>query len=319
MPPEIRGNHHLTFCVGPAQEDYDFHTKTLGLRSIKKTALYDGEVPIYHLYYGNAEGDAGTILTSFPMRQQGIKGRLGTNQISRLNLSVPVDSLGYWADRLKGAGIESEVVERHGTQRLHFSHPCGLPYGFVADGDGDPARSWEQGGVPAEHAILGSHGIAVNVAYPDEMVTYLEKGLGAKRAGSEGASQRWEVGSTGRGRHVELIEDPDEPPGTWLFAEGTVHHCAWDIGDSDAQIGMKGWLEGLGYTDCTEPKDRGYFISVYNRTPSGALFEYAWSKPELWTIDEPADQLGESFQIPPPFAHQTDYIMNYLEPLETGS
>ncbi len=22
----VRGNHHLTFCVGPAQEDYDFHT-----------------------------------------------------------------------------------------------------------------------------------------------------------------------------------------------------------------------------------------------------------------------------------------------------
>ena len=43
MPELIRGNHHLTFCVGPAQEDYDFHTRTLGLRSIKKTALYDGD------------------------------------------------------------------------------------------------------------------------------------------------------------------------------------------------------------------------------------------------------------------------------------
>jgi catechol 2,3-dioxygenase-like lactoylglutathione lyase family enzyme len=92
MPPEIRGNHHLTFCVGTAQEDYDFHTGTLGLRSIKKTALYDGEVPIYHLYYGNAEGDGGTILTSFPMRQQGIRGRLGTNQISGPTASSRPDS-----------------------------------------------------------------------------------------------------------------------------------------------------------------------------------------------------------------------------------
>ena len=68
----VRGNHHLTFCVGPAQEDYDFHTGLLGLRSIKKTALYDGQVPVYHLYYGNAHGDAGTILTSFPFRQAGV-------------------------------------------------------------------------------------------------------------------------------------------------------------------------------------------------------------------------------------------------------
>ena len=30
--PRIRGNHHLTFCVGPAQEDWDFHTGLLGLR-----------------------------------------------------------------------------------------------------------------------------------------------------------------------------------------------------------------------------------------------------------------------------------------------
>src|SRR5919201_4634882 len=49
----IRGTHHLTFCVGGAQEDYDFHVRLLGLKSVKKTVLFDGEIPIYHLYYGN--------------------------------------------------------------------------------------------------------------------------------------------------------------------------------------------------------------------------------------------------------------------------
>ena len=53
----IRGTHHLTFCVGGAQEDYDFHVRLLGLRSVKKTVLFDGEIPIYHLYYGNGVGD----------------------------------------------------------------------------------------------------------------------------------------------------------------------------------------------------------------------------------------------------------------------
>jgi glyoxalase family protein len=173
--------------------------------------------------------------------------------------------------------------------------------------------------VSAEHAILGTHGIAVRIAYPDDMLFYLTKGLGAADAGTDGPGRRFELGTTGRGRNVELIEDPSSPAGTWYFGEGTVHHCAWDIGDATAQMALKQWLEGLGYTDCTESKDRGYFLSVYNRTPSGALFEYAWSKPELWTIDEPADHLGESFQIPPVFADQTEYIMSYLEPLETGA
>ncbi|MBO0693591.1 MAG: VOC family protein, partial [Acidimicrobiaceae bacterium] len=52
----IRRHHHITLCVGGAQEDYDFHTQVLGLKSVKKTALYDGDVPIFHLYYGNDLG-----------------------------------------------------------------------------------------------------------------------------------------------------------------------------------------------------------------------------------------------------------------------
>src|ERR1700682_3623920 len=109
-PGFVRGTHHLTFCVGGAQEDYDFHVRTLGLRSIKKTVLFDGEIPIYHLYYGNGNGDLSTLLTSFPYRQAGWKGKRGTNQLKVLNLQVPLDSLGYWADRLTAAGIESAQV-----------------------------------------------------------------------------------------------------------------------------------------------------------------------------------------------------------------
>jgi catechol 2,3-dioxygenase-like lactoylglutathione lyase family enzyme len=52
----IQRHHHVTLCTGRAQEDYDFHTKVLSLKSVKKTALYDGVAPIYHLYYGNDLG-----------------------------------------------------------------------------------------------------------------------------------------------------------------------------------------------------------------------------------------------------------------------
>ena len=44
-PGIVRGTHHLTFCVGGAQEDYDFHVRLLGLKSVKKTVLFDGEIP----------------------------------------------------------------------------------------------------------------------------------------------------------------------------------------------------------------------------------------------------------------------------------
>ena len=91
----IRRHHHITLCSGGAQEDYDFHTKVLSLKSVKKTALYDGVVPIYHLYYGNDLGEESKLVTTFPMRQSGRKGRRGTGQIRILSLSVPQSALGF--------------------------------------------------------------------------------------------------------------------------------------------------------------------------------------------------------------------------------
>ena len=314
----IRGSHHLTFSVGPAQEDYDFHTGLLGLRSIKKTALYDGATPIYHLYYGNAHGDAGTILTSFPFRQAGVMGKRGSNQVKSLNLSAPSGSLGWWADRLRAGGRDVEETERFGTQRLLFTHPCGIEYSLVGVDEDERYEPWDKNGVPAEHAIRGTYGITISMSTPpDEMIDFLTIGIGATHAADEGAHQRFAVGTsdTGRGGSIELVSEPGVAPGTWRFGEGTVHHVAWDVGDGTTQLDLKNSLEGIGYTDCSDIKDRGYFWSVYCRTPSGALFEFAWSKPEGWAIDEHPDHLGEQFQVPPQFADQRDEIVAMLEPI----
>lgn len=318
MPSEIRGIHHYTYCTGGAQEDFDFHTRVLGLRLLKQTGLYEGTVPVYHLYYGNAHGDAGTVLTTFPMRQQGVKGRLGTDQVSRLNLSIPRDSVAFWTDRLRSAGLDAVTVQRYGTDRIHFAHPCGIPYGLVADGYGDPDRVWDRGGVVAGHAILGSHGMTINVSDPDAMVAYLETGLGAVADAANAGDRRWRLGDAPhRVGYVELVEDRDSPRGTKFLGEGTVHHCAWDVADAEVQMAVKRRLESLGYDqEWLGPRDRSYFVSLYNRTPGGALFEYAWSKPRLWTIDEQPDELGQTFKVPPMFRDQAETILDYLEPLE---
>ena len=103
-----------------AQEDYDFHTGVLGLYNVKKTALYDGKVPIYHLYYANRRGDAARSddLPVSPGRRDGLPR--STNQIKLLNLSVPADSIGFWADRLSANGMAYETVQRFGAERLHL-------------------------------------------------------------------------------------------------------------------------------------------------------------------------------------------------------
>jgi glyoxalase family protein len=312
----VQGTHHLTFCVGGAQDDYDFHVRLLGLKSVKKTVLFDGEIPIYHLYYGNRMGDASTLLTSFPYRQAGWMGKRGTNQMKSLNLSVPADAIGFWSDRLDDAGVEYERGERFGTERLHFKHPCGIDYTLVGDPEPDPRDPYE-GTVSADHAIRGAYGTTTSVREPDPMAHFLTEGLSAHLASSDGPHHQFRLGTNeGHGRMFELVEEPDLPQGTWHFGEGTIHHQALDAVSAENQATVKDWIVGLGFTDVSDVKDRGYFHSVYCRSPSGALIELAYSTPEGFLIDETQDELGTHMCIPPHWEDRRSEISR-LEPIDT--
>src|ERR1700712_4033057 len=128
----IIGSHHVTLSVAGAQGDVDLHTKMLGLRFIKKTVLYDGNSPVYHLYYSNADGDPSSVVTTFPWAQAGLFGTRGTNQAREVMLSVPAGSIDFWAKRLTEHGVENAQAEVFGEQRLTFNHPSGIEYVFVA-------------------------------------------------------------------------------------------------------------------------------------------------------------------------------------------
>ena len=128
----------------------------------------------------------------------------------------------------------------------------------------------------------------------------------------------FDVATSGYGGAIEILHEPDLPQASWRFGEGVVHHVAYDVGDADTQQRAKDWLEGLGYTDCSERKDRQYFYSVYMRSPGGALIELAYSRPEGFEIDEPYDKLGSDFMLPPQFEHRRDEILARLEPIDRG-
>ena len=313
----IRGTHHLTFCVGGAQEDYDFHVRLLGLKSVKKTVLFDGEIPIYHLYYGNRLGDPSTLLTAFPYRQAGWMGRRGTNQLKILNLSVPADSIGFWSDRLDEFGIEHRREQLFDAERLRFAHPCGIDYTIVGDPEPDSREPYSGAGVPAEHAIRGAYGTTTSVREPEPMSYFITEGLGGELLRSEGKHHQFQIGDAqGHGRMLELVEEPELPQGTWHFGEGTIHHHALDAVTAENQAVVKDWIVGLGFTDVSDVKDRGYFFSVYMRSPGGALIELAYSTPEGFLIDEPEDELGTHMCIPPHWEHRRAEIAQ-LEPIET--
>jgi len=154
-PAPIRRHHHITLCSGGAQEDYDFHTKVLSLKSVKKTALYDGDVPIYHLYYGNDLGEESTLVTTFPMRQSGRKARKGTGQIRALSLSVRSPRSGSGPSGSPGMASRCARWSGSASAPLPFQHPCGLDYELVGIAD-DNRKPYSNGEVPSELAIRGT-------------------------------------------------------------------------------------------------------------------------------------------------------------------
>jgi glyoxalase family protein len=310
----IKRHHHLTLSVGGAQEDYDFHTKVLGLKSVKKTALYDGDEPILHLYYGNDTGDVGTLITCFPMRHSGRKARKGTGQICTVELSVPPGSLEFWRRHLREHGFEVQGLERFGERLIAFKHPCGIEYEMV-EAANDSREPYSTGVVPKEYGIRGTHGIAVSVRDGENSDEFMQLGWNGRKCSTDGNYVRYEVGAGGSGAIIDFRIEPNIPAGSWTYGEGVPHHVAFEVDDHEAQSKVKFHLEGLGFTDVSEMKDRGYFDSVYVRTPGGALFEATVSKPQGFLIDEPYELLGTSMQIPPFFANRRQELLEKIEPL----
>lgn len=314
----IEGSHHVTLSVGSAQEDVDFHVKTLGMRLIKRTVLFDGSVPVYHLYYSNAHGDPSSVVTTFPWGRIGLVGKRGTNQAREVLLSVPSGSLNYWHKRLTDHGVaDVQNIEVFDQRRVAFRHPSGIEYVFVANDD-DPRVGHPGNGVPPEYAIHGIHGVGIHVTSQERMVEFSEGSFHSQaRILEEGARAAYQIGKSALGNHIELIGNRTDDQGTWSYGAGTYHHFAWNLETLENQDDVKFEIEGAGYTDISELKDRKYFKSVYVRTPGGALFELAVTHVEGgWDCDESPQELGTRFQLPEHFEHRREEIFSKLEPIE---
>ena len=312
----ISGYHHLTLCTDGAQEDYDFYTQVLGLHSVKRTVLFDGTIPVYHLYYGSRNGDASTIITTFPFRKPGVYGRRGTNQSKIIQMAIPVGSADYWVDRLNGKGVEATKSSRFGINRVAFKHPCGIPHELVeSPADNRPSIVNEARGVTAAHGIKGIYGAAIAVFDRTAMDDFLGVGLSMKKEADSDEGLMFSVPNAGGpSSMVEVLHEASGPQGTWTLAGGTIHHLALNTGNEENQLKLKAHIEGLGFTDVSDQKDRNYFKSCYVRSPGGALFEIAWSVEGGWALDEPADKIGTTLVFPPWFEDRNQELIAGLEP-----
>ena len=164
MPTDTSGIHHVTAIASDPQQNVDFYTGVLGLRLVKLTVNFD-DPGAYHLYYGDAVGHPGTLLTFFAW-PGAPKGRQGTGQVAITAFCIPPGALDYWVERLNGRGIAVEgptprFGAQGGEQVLAVTDPDGPLLELVAHPTAQERPGWQRGPVPAEQAIRGLHGVTL--------------------------------------------------------------------------------------------------------------------------------------------------------------
>ena len=310
MTYNIPGIHHVTAICDNAQQNIDLYAGLLGLRVVKQTVNFD--MPdTYHLYYGDEQGQPGTILTFFAW-PDAPKGRMGTGQIGPISFSISEQSMDYWEERLSQHNALVAGPNIHfGEKVLSIFTPDGLTLELVAHREADQYSGWKDGPVPAESAIRGFHRVTLMESNLERTSTMLTEVLGFKLVGVEGDRSRFKASEDGIATLVDVLTLPELTHGT--IAVGSVHHVAWRTPDDEQQLAWRKKLLDLGIP-VTPVRDRQYFHSIYFHEPGGVLFEIA-TDPPGFAIDEPVEQLGTHLKLPPWLESQRPMLEQTLPPL----
>jgi glyoxalase family protein len=288
------GIHHVTAIAGSAARNFDFYTRILGLRLVKKTVNFD-DPGTYHLYYGDEVGYPGTILTFFPWAQVA-PGRLGIGETQETVFRVPERSIGYWTHRFIAEGVAHQAPEkRFGETVLSFKDGDGMRLALVAIPGIENEPAWNTGTIPAEHAIRGFHSVSLLLEDAAPTGAILSDILGFTEADRDGSLTRYKAGDTAMGGVVDL-----RAAGGFLPSRqggGSVHHIAFRAADDAEQALMVKKLAENHRIQTTEQKDRNYFRSVYFREPGHVLFEIATDIPGF-AVDEDVAMLGNALKLP---------------------
>lgn len=310
MDDKILGLHHITAIAGGAKRNYDFYTRVLGLRLVKKTVNFDDPFT-YHFYYGDRVGTPGSILTFFPW--EGIQtGRRGTRQVTEIGYSVPEESLDFWRKRFEQNNvIYNKVSEKFGTPYLTFLDPDGLKLELVAAGN-DLREPWATDQVTAEHATRGFHGVTITTNRLQPTADVLLNIFGYRLLETHVNRHRFIADAAEHANIVDVVEVPGE--GAGHVAGGSVHHVAFRVKDDQVLMKFRSRIVDAGL-HITEKIDRNYFYSLYFREPGGVLFEIATDNPGF-AIDEPVEELGSALKLPPQYEQRRAEITSHLPVLD---
>ncbi len=308
MTHELLGIHHVTAIAGDPQANLDFYTHLLGMRFIKLTVNFD-DPGSYHFYFGDELGRPGTALTFFP-HPGGYAGTPGAGQATTVSLSIPEGSLEAWIDRLASQAISfDQPAHRFGERLIELRDPDGLRIELVESADATVVEGWRGGPVDAAIAVRGIHSVTIEASKLDANDKFFTNTMGFIREGEEGGRIRYQVGQ-GVGSIVDVIQGDSRG----RVAVGSVHHIAFRTSDDEGQAHWLKKAQEFGL-HASPVMERDYFRSIYFREPNGVLFEIATDGPGF-TIDEPAEALGQSLHLPAQYEPYREEIEKRLPPIK---
>jgi len=268
------GIHHVTGIASDPQRNLDFYAGILGLRLVKRTVNFD-DPTTYHFYFGDEQGNPGSILTFFPW-PDARRGRQGGGQVAVTSFAILPSSVGFWIERLIRKQVEfQQPAARYEDERvIAFKDHDGFMGELVAHPKAEARAGWFDA-----NELTGQ---------------LLTNTLGFRLVREQGSIFRYAAGDGGPGSIVDIRC----VPGIWsgVMGAGTVHHVAFRASDDAEQMELRTELTSLGY-NVTPQLDRDYFKSIYFREPGGVLFEVATDGPGF-DVDEPVEQLGHSLKLP---------------------
>ncbi len=287
--------HHVTATVDDAQDDLDFCLGVLALRLVKKTVNFDNH-SVYHFYYGDEQGTPGTIWTTFPYKDRGVRvGTTGAGQVTATAFSVPHRALDVWRARLSVRGIAvTDLDHRFDDAAISFSDRSGLRFALVGTAE-DERRPWIADPLDATTAIRGLHSVTMTVRDRRPTIAFMTAHLGYAVSDEGAHCTRLVVNGGGSGRTIDVVDDPAIDLA--INGLGTVHHVAMAVATDAEQLQFREALLAAGCR-VTEVRDRCYFKSIYFREPGGVLFEIATLQPGF-TVDEDLASLGRGLKLPP--------------------
>jgi glyoxalase family protein len=295
----ITGLHHVTAVTGAPQPNVDFVCGALRQKLVKKTVNFD-DPGTYHLYYGDAVGSPGTILTYFPFVGASA-GRAGPGMASAYAYAIPTADFGRITDDLAGRGLTTASGLRFGERVLTLRDPDGAPVELIETANAIDAH--------------GFHSVTLWERDTEPTLRLLTDVFGYAHVGTEtdGAATRHRLIVPGaeRGRVIDVIRVEGAQAGRQ--GAGTIHHIAFRTRDDAEQAEWMDRLARAGHRT-TDVKDRQYFNAIYFREPGGVLFEIA-TDPPGFTVDEPLETLGQALKLPTQYEPMRARIEQVLPPL----